>query len=81
MATISRAFLSSSDSAFKAIIEEHLKDRRPDLVRRVQAFVERNGSRLERLHDVRAPFSCIIHNDAWTNNFLFKYRVAHRSNF
>ncbi len=38
MTTFTRAFLQSSDSAFKAIIKEHLKDKRPDLVQKVQVL-------------------------------------------
>ncbi len=66
------AFLGSADTAFKAIIAEHLKEKRPDLVQRVMQFRERHGERLASLHNAMGSFSCLIHNDAWTNNFLFK---------
>ena len=40
-------------------------------MKRASEFSEKNGQVLRDLHKAEGKFVCLIHNDAWTNNFMF----------
>ena len=55
-----------------AIVEEHCQDD-PELIRKLKAF---GATRQQRINAVHVPqekgFNCVVHNDAWINNFMFR---------
>jgi hypothetical protein len=66
--------LEAVDKAFVAIMEEHMGQTKPDLVKRVKGFKTKYGKKLQSLHKAKeGAFNCLIHNDAWTNNFMYRY--------
>jgi len=65
--------LEAVDKAYLAIMEEHMEKVKPDLVKRVQQFKTKYGKKLFSLHKAKeGGFNCLIHNDAWTNNFMYR---------
>ena len=62
--------VNSYNHVFTMILEQHCEDK--DLAQRAQKFEEKSKAILEKIHKPDGKFNCIIHNDAWCNNFLFK---------
>ena len=59
---------------FVDIIAESSDD--PDLVHRVRDFGKCSKGRINDVNNNMGKFSCLVHNDAWCNNFLFKFATT-----
>jgi len=76
MSFVVNKLLECVDLAFATILEEHMGQVKPDLVKRVKNFRAKYGKKLTTLHKAKeGDFNCLIHNDAWTNNFMYRYRM------
>ena len=70
--TLDTMFDKSFD-VFRAIVEEFCNDNDPELVKRVNDFCKVRKERMKAVHvPSRDGFNCIVHNDSWCNNFMFK---------
>ncbi len=80
MANLDEKYKDTIDNHFKfglkalaAVVREHYPGEE-ELVRKVEAFVE-GGIRvkIEKVEKIRPErFNTVVHNDCWTNNFLFR---------
>ena len=58
------------------IFLEHGSD--PELAKKVEIFSSAITQRIEKIHQADGKFHCLLHNDSWTNNFLFRYTLDYR---
>lgn len=67
------AIFMNTFEIFRLIVEDSCSDSDPNLVKKFNAF---SKVWMEKMAPVHVPskegFNCIIHNDAWGNNFMFK---------
>ena len=54
------------------MIEAVVGDDDRDLVSKVKAFAAVRKDKLTVAHKAKGKFLCVLHNDAWCNNFMFK---------
>ena len=52
------------------IFTEHGND--PKLADDMKAYSKLVWEKMEQAHIAEGKFLCILHNDAWTNNFMFR---------
>ena len=79
MIALSENFFETVHKINVAIVEEHCSS--AELVRKLKAF---GATRQDRINAVHVPpekgFNCVVHNDAWINNFMFRYIYVDSSN-
>ena len=64
--------MQENDKLFAEIIEEHCQDN-PGLIQKVKDFCSVRKEVCDNIHITHEEkFNCIIHNDAWCNNFMFR---------
>ena len=58
---------------FKLIVEDTCSKSDPELVKKVNAFSKIRNEKMAPIHvPSKDGFNCIVHNDSWCNNFMFK---------
>ena len=64
--------MEGHDALFAEIIAEHCKNN-PSLVKKVQDFCSVRKEICDKVRKINEEkFNCMIHNDAWCNNFMFR---------
>ena len=64
-------YLQNIEKIQIAIVEEHSEDQ--DLIDRVKAFTQTRKEKHDPVHWPQGKFNCILHNDFWFNNMMFRY--------
>jgi hypothetical protein len=64
-------FRKSMYETMTDVIAENCTDN-PVLVKKVKDFGAIWRNRIDKIYRTEGVFNCIIHNDTWGNNFMFK---------
>lgn len=71
MAAMGEMMLDRTMALF-AEVAEAASEEDSDLPRRLKEFEATRKERFLSCHEPRGGFNCLLHNDAWCNNFMFR---------
>ena len=70
--TLDTMFDKSFD-VFRCVVENFCSKDNPELVKKVNEFCKVRKEKMKTIHmPSKDGFNCIVHNDSWCNNFMFK---------
>ena len=72
MNTILETLFQNCDVIMGTVMEENLQHSHPEVVKKVKEFPKKRKDVLAEINMPNGKFNVIIHNDAWTNNFMYR---------